>query len=96
MSANDPERTYPQMGLKHARQMTFALAGATAISDAVYLIYLRHHHMVRAWSGANSVLLGLFMLAWSILMVAPRNRWASIAIGCIGIGNLVVGSAFFF
>jgi uncharacterized membrane protein YfhO len=84
------------MDSKYARHLTFALAGATVICDALYLIYLRHHHMVRAWSGTTSVLLGLFMLAWSISMIGLRHRWASIAIACIGIANVVVGAAFFF
>ena len=81
---------------KYARPLTFALAGATAISDAVYLVYLRHHHLVRAWSGANSVLLGLFMLALSISAIGPRSRWAGIASAGVGIANVVVGGAFFF
>lgn len=84
------------MHFKYVRHLTFALAAATAISDAIYLIYLRHHHLVRAWSGGNSILLGLFMLALSVSVIGPRSRWASIAIACVGIANVVVGAVFFF
>ena len=84
------------MAFRYARHLTFTLAAATAISDALYLIYLRHHHMVRAWSGANSILLGLFMLVWSVSIIGSRNLWVSIAIACIGIANVVVGGIFFF
>jgi hypothetical protein len=84
------------MDFRYARRLTFALAAATAISDALYLLYLRHHHLVRAWSGANSVLLGLFMLALSMFIMRPRSRWASIAIAGVGIANVLVGGLFFF
>jgi hypothetical protein len=92
------------MGSHYARYLTFALAVATAVSDAAYLVYLRNHHMVRSWSGANAILLGLFMLTWSVLILGRRNRWGviaiaarwgAIAIAAIGVLNLVVGGLFF-
>ncbi len=81
--------------MKYARYLVYLLAAATAISDAVYLMYLRDHHMVRSWSGANAVLLGLFMMAWSLLIAGRQNRWAGIAIAAIGVLNLIAGGLFF-
>ncbi len=83
------------MASKHARYLTFGLAAAIAISNAVYLVYLRDHPMVRSWSGANAVLLGLFMLAWSAWVLRRQSRSAGVAIGAIGVLNLGVGALFF-
>jgi hypothetical protein len=75
--------------------MTFVLAGCTIASDAAYLYYLTQHSMVRFWSGVNSLLLGLFMLSWSILMMERGGRWSAAAIAAIGGLNVAVGLLFF-
>lgn len=79
-----------------ARYSTYALAAATVVSDAVYLLYLRGHSMSRLWSGINAELLGLFMLAWAMTIVARgRHRWGSPVVAVIGLLNMAVGILFF-
>lgn len=86
----------PERRLKYARHLTFALAACTIASNSVYLYYLTQHSLVRAWSGANALLLGFFMLSWSARMFFSSSRWGSLAIGGIGLLNLAVGLLFFF
>ena len=83
------------MHLRHARYLTFTLAGATVVSNGVYLFYLMQHHMVRLWSGVNGVLLGLFMLSWSATLAARGGYWSALAISLIGAFNIAVGFLFF-
>jgi hypothetical protein len=83
------------MQLRPASYVTFALAACTIVSDSLYLYYLTQHHMVRIWSGVNSILLGLFMLSWSVLMMQRGGRWTALAITVIGTLNVAVGLLFF-
>jgi hypothetical protein len=83
------------MQIGFARTMTFALAAATIASNGFYLYYLVHHHMSRFWSGVNGVLLGFFMLSWSVLMMGRGGRWGALGIALIGGLNLAVGFVFF-
>ncbi len=81
--------------LRYARYLTFALAACTVISNGLYLYYLIDHPMVRVWSGINGVLLGLFMVSWSVVMARSGGRRGAVAISLIGIFNVVVGFLFF-
>lgn len=86
--------THP-IQLKHAKYLTFALAACTVVGNGAYFIYLNDHHMVRYWSGANSILLGLFMAGWSAVLALAGSRWSAGAIAVIGLLNLAVGVRFF-
>ena len=84
------------MPLRLFRYLTFVFAAFVVVSDGIYLFYLHSgHHMLRVWSGTNSVLLGLFMSSWGMLMYAKGDRWAAATILVIGAFNLVVGVLFF-
>ena len=83
------------MQVRLASTVTFTLAACTIASNLVYLYYLTQHHMVRVWSGVNGVLLGLFMLSWSVLSMQRGGRWTALAIAVIGGLNLAVGLLFF-
>lgn len=82
--------------LRYAKGLTFVLAACTVVSNGAYLFYLRDHHMARFWSGANSILLGLFLAGWSVTLTLAGSRWAGGAIGVIGALNVAVGVLFFF
>ena len=78
------------------RYLTFGLAFCTVASNVAYLVYIRSHSMVRAWSGINAVLLGLFFFGWALLMLKRKGRSPALAIGLIGALNLAAGVLFFF
>ncbi len=82
--------------LRYAKYLTFALAACTVVSNAAYLFYLSNHHMVRYWSGANSILLGLFLGGWSAVLTLAGARWAGGAIAVIAVLNLATGVLFFY
>ena len=81
--------------VKPAKYATYALAAVTVVSDVAYLIYLRHHHLSRPWSGINAELLGLFMLTWSVTTAARGMRWGRAVIAAVGLLNMAVGILFF-
>lgn len=84
------------MNLRYAKHVAYLLAACTAISDAAYLWYLNSHHMVRSWSGINSILLGAVLGAWSLALWERTNRWLAWTLAAIGALNLLVGTLFFF
>ncbi len=83
------------MNVRYAKPLTYLLAACTAISDAVYLWYLNGHHMIRTWSGINSILLGAFLVVWSLTVWERTRRWIAWTLGAIGGLNLLVGILFF-
>lgn len=83
------------MQQRYVRYLTFGLAACTVVSNVAYLIYLHEHSMVRAWSGINGVLLGVFFLGWALLTLERKGRWTALAIALIGALNLTAGFLFF-
>lgn len=83
------------MQQRQVRYLTFSLAACTVISNVAYLIYLRGHSMLRAWSGINAILLGVFFLCWAVLLFERRHRWVVLGIALIGAFNVGVGLLFF-
>jgi hypothetical protein len=78
------------------RYLSYVLAACVIISDGLYLFYLNSgHHMLKYWSGTNSILLGLFMASWAVMMQAKGDRWAAVTILVIGLFNVGVGLLFF-
>ena len=58
------------------RYLNYFLAACTIASSSLYLFYLKSHDMVRAWSGINSLLLGLFMASCAVLEKTRGGRWS--------------------
>jgi hypothetical protein len=83
------------MTTRIVQYLNYFLAVCTIASSCAYLFYLNSHHMVRAWSGINSLLLGLFMASCAVREQAKGGRW-SIALFAVASLLNVAGALLFF
>ena len=83
------------MATRMLQYLNYFLAVCTIASSGLYLFYLNSHHMVRAWSGINSLLLGLFMASCAVREQAKGGRWSIALFAVASLLNVAVGLLFF-
>ena len=77
------------------RYLNYSLAACTIANSSLYLFYLKSNHMVRAWSGISSLLLGLFMASCGVLEKTRGGRWSVALFVVASLLNLGAALLFF-
>jgi len=77
------------------RYLNYSLAACTIANSSLYLFYLKSNHMVRAWSGISSLLLGLFMASCGVLEKTRGGRWSVALFTVASLLNLGAALLFF-
>ena len=83
------------MSSRVVRYLNYLLAVCTIANSSLYLFYLKSHHMVRAWSGISSLLLGLFMASCGVLEKTRGGRWTVALFVVASVLNVAAALLFF-